>query len=118
MTLRFYTDEDMPDRVAEGVRRAGGDAISVREARNEALSDEDQLLYASTERRALVTYNRADFQRLDAEWRETGRHHAGILWVSERMIARRDIGSLVAALERASSDFDALVDLCLPLTRR
>jgi hypothetical protein len=64
----------------------------------------------------LVTYNRADFQQLDAEWREMGRHHAGILWCTERMIPRRDIGALVAALRQVSSGRDSLSDLCLPLS--
>jgi hypothetical protein len=103
--------------VAEGLRRAGIDAISVREVRRDSLPDEDQLLFARDNGRVHVTYNRSDFQRLDAEWRENGRHHEGILWVSERSIPRRDIGGLVAALHRASVEFGTLEDLCLPLTR-
>ncbi len=68
------------------------------------MPDEQQLAYAVAQGRVFVTYNRADFQALDAIWRGQARQHAGILWCLERTIPRRAIGDLIRALEAAARD--------------
>ncbi len=119
MSLTFLLDEDISYTVAAGLRQRGVDAISVHEVgrANKRISDEDQLSYAAADERVLVSYNRADFQTLDAQWRTEGRTHAGILWCAERSIPRSAIGDLVRALQATSQQFDALHGLCLPLQR-
>ncbi len=119
MSLAFLLDEDISYRVAEGLRQHGVDAISVHEASraNRSLSDEDQLVFAASAGRVLVTYNRADFQVLDAKWRMQGRTHAGILWCAERSIPRRAIGDLVSALESFARERDSIEGVCLALSR-
>ena len=119
MGLRFLLDEDMSHSVAQGARLRGVDTVSVQEIDrgNRSVSDEDQLAYATAQGRVLVTYNRADFQALDAQWRLAGKTHAGILWCIERSIPRNAIGDLVRAIEAVSQQYDALNDLCLPLRR-
>ncbi len=67
--------------------------------------------------RVLVTYNRADYQVLDAMWRMKGRTHAGILWCAERSIPRRAIGDLVRAIEAFASQRDSINGICLALPR-
>jgi predicted nuclease of predicted toxin-antitoxin system len=123
MTLRLLLDEDMSYRVAEGLRRRQIDAVSVGEVgrASKGISDADQLAYAVEQERVLVTYNRADFQALDDQWRAMGRAHFGIIWCSERSIPRRSIGDLVHALSAIASERSSLQALCLPLagnTRR
>ena len=117
---RLLLDEDMSQRVAEGLRARGIDAVSVHEIGrgNRRVSDEEQLDYASEQGRAFVTYNRGDLQALDAQWRRQGRQHAGILWCHERTIPRRAIGDLIRALEVVAGDHPNLAGLCLPLQRR
>lgn len=115
--LRFLLDEDVSYRVAQELRHRGVDAVSIHEVHRTGLRDEDQLTYASAEGRVLVTYNRADFQALDGQWRVQERAHAGILWCAERTLPRRSIGDLVRALEAASSRFESLDGLCIPLSR-
>jgi predicted nuclease of predicted toxin-antitoxin system len=110
-------DEDLSYRVAEGLRQRGVDAVSVHEISRSGSPDEDQLTFATAERRALVTYNRADFQSLDAQWRAQGRTHAGVLWCVEKGLPRRDVGSLVRALENTARTYESLEGLCLTLTR-
>ncbi|MBI3966692.1 MAG: DUF5615 family PIN-like protein [Chloroflexi bacterium] len=63
MSLAFLLDEDLSFRVAEGLRQRGVDAVSVHEIgrANRRIPDEEQLTYATTQGRAIVTYNRADF---------------------------------------------------------
>jgi predicted nuclease of predicted toxin-antitoxin system len=116
VSLRFLLDEDISGRVAEGLKARGVDAVSVHELNRTGLADEDQLAFAVEEGRVLVTYNRADFQALDAEWRMRGLSHPGILWAGERTIPRRAFGQLIRALERAAEEHDSLDGLCLPLT--
>ena len=81
MSLTFLLDEDISYDVARALRQQGVDAISVHEAgrASRGLSDEEQLAAATALGRVLVTYNRADFQALDARWRNADRSHAGII---------------------------------------
>ena|GEM_PF-3011747 len=71
MSLTFLLDEDLSYRVAEGLRQRGVDVLSVHEVgrANRKVSDAEQLEYATQQGRVLVTYNRADYQALDATWR-------------------------------------------------
>jgi predicted nuclease of predicted toxin-antitoxin system len=110
VTLSFLLDEDLSYRVAQGLRRRGVDTVSVIEVDrgNRRIPDEEQLRYASAERRVLVTYNRADYQALDAQWRLEGLTHSGIVWCAERSIPRRAIGNLVRALEALASQHESL----------
>jgi predicted nuclease of predicted toxin-antitoxin system len=119
VSLRFLLDEDISYRVAEGLRAGRTDSVSVHEIgrANKGIPDEDQLRFAATEGRVLVTYNRADFQALDEQWRALGHVHAGILWCSKRTIARRSIGEIIRVLELAASHQDSLAGICLPLRR-
>lgn len=119
MSRRFLLDEDLSRRVAEGLRARGIDAVAVSEVHrgNRAIPDEDQLRYATEHARVLVTYNRADFQALDVQWRRKGQRHAGILWCSERIIPRRAFGDLIRALEAVTTDEINLTGLCLPPRR-
>jgi len=119
MSLAFLLDEDISYRVAEGLRQRRVDAVSVHEVgrANRRVSDAEQLDFAAQEGRVLVTYNRADFQALDAAWRTQERRHAGILWCDERSIARRAIGDLIRAIEEVAHHHESLEGVCLALTR-
>ncbi len=117
MSLTYLLDEDMSPQVAEGLRRRGIDAVSVHEVErgNRRISDEDQLAYAAAAGRVLFTFNRRDYQLLDALWRSRGRAHAGIIWCTERIVARRDVGQLVRSLDAAASANASLGGVCIPL---
>ena len=119
MSLAFLLDEDITYRVAEGLRQLGIDAISVHEVdrANRRISDEEQLVFAASQGRVMVTYNRADYQSLDGLWRVEDRAHAGILWCVESSIPRRDIGQLVRALEAVAMGHDSLPGICMALPR-
>jgi predicted nuclease of predicted toxin-antitoxin system len=117
VSLAFLLDEDISYRVAEGLRQRGVDAVSVHEVgrAGKALSDEDQLAFAARDGRVLVTYNRADYQLLDATWRLKGRTHAGVLWCAEKSIPRRAIGDLIRAIEAFAAQHDSIEGICLAL---
>lgn len=50
-------------------------------------TDEEQLQFAATENRAIVTFNIRHFARLHWDWTSRGRNHAGII-VSRQLGSR------------------------------
>jgi Domain of unknown function (DUF5615) len=92
----LFTDEMIfPDLPAD-LRRRGYDAESCAEAgrSGQTISDEAQLAYATDHGRALLTFNKVDFLRLDRVWKAAGRPHAGII-VSPQI---DDLGELLRRL--------------------
>ena len=120
MNLSFLLDEDISFRVAEGLRQRGIDAVLVQEIGRArlGLSDGDQLRFATEAGRVLVTYNRADFQALDASWRMREQLHAGILVRVEKSIPRRANGELIRAIESFAGEHTSISGMCLILPRR
>jgi len=88
----------MSYRVAEQLRAKGYDVVAITELGRRQLGDEEQLAYAVSEGRTLVTYNIDDFCHLMAEWFQRGRSHFGVLFIKEATIPRHDIGGQVRAL--------------------
>lgn len=99
MRARLYLDEDVLPELARLLRAAGHDAISVHEVGALGLSDEEQLLRAATDDRALVSFNYSHFIRIAKEWTAEGKHHAGIV-ISYRQYRRRELGELRRAVMR------------------
>ena len=68
--VKFYLDENVPRAVAEGLRRRGVNVLTVQEAENSGLSDHEQLTFALTETRVLVTMD-SDFLEFAVEGGKT-----------------------------------------------
>jgi predicted nuclease of predicted toxin-antitoxin system len=85
LTLPLFTDEHIDARLAQALERQGFDAVSCHAAgrANQRISDPDQLAYATEQGRAILTFNVVDFIALDAEWKQEGRRHAGIIVSAE-----------------------------------
>lgn len=79
--IRLYTDEMIHPRFVAELRRRGYDVESCPEAglSNRGVPDPDQLTYATSQGRAILTFNYVDFLELDASWKASGREHAGII---------------------------------------
>lgn len=77
--LRLYLDEDVSVLVADLVRAHGFDVLTTREAKNLGQSDREQLAFATTHARVVLTHNRIDFERLHTETLQSARPYAGIL---------------------------------------
>ncbi|HLF79362.1 MAG TPA: DUF5615 family PIN-like protein [Dehalococcoidia bacterium] len=78
--FRIYHDEDsLRIALIQALRRAGFDCLTVNEAEMRGRSDEEQLAFATAERRVIYTRNTRDFRLLDTQWQETGRRHSGII---------------------------------------
>lgn len=61
---RIYADEHFPRQVVQKLRSLGHDVLTVQEAENTGLPDEDVLAFAISENRAVLTINRRDFFQL------------------------------------------------------
>lgn len=97
--LRFLLDEDLPPDVAVICQGQGLDVLTVHALGRTGLSDEEQLRFAATQGRVLVTRNRDDFIRLTHMVFSTNRPHAGILVVS-RGLPNNRASTIAQALHR------------------
>lgn len=75
----LYFDEDVDAQLAEALLRRGYDVQTTVAAGLLEASDEEQLVYASDQHRALVTHNIGHFPVIHADWVTTGRTHGGII---------------------------------------
>jgi hypothetical protein len=98
----FFTDEDVYAAVAPALRKDGVNAVSTPEAGRLGETDEAQLVWAAGQGRVLVTFNVAHFAALHTAWIRQGRHHAGIVVSSQRLV-----GDVVRRLLRLSRAKDA-----------
>lgn len=90
--LAYYLDEHMRPAIAGQLRARGIDALTTAEAgrAGQALSDQEQLDFATASNRMLVTED-SDFVRLAT----TKQPHAGIVYFSLQL----SIGACIAYLE-------------------
>jgi len=77
----FLLDEDVNPLAAKIARAHDLDVVSVHEIGRRNLNDWEQLAYAASEKRALVTRNRDDFIKLTVSAYQTGKPHYGVLIV-------------------------------------
>lgn len=74
----------MDQRLAQALRARGVDVQTVLGTKMVARTDEDQLVHATQEGRALYSFNVADFYRLHTKFLEQGRGHAGIILTQQQ----------------------------------
>jgi hypothetical protein len=99
----LYFDEDsLQNALISALIRAGFDCLTSTDARMRGKGDERQLLFAASQKRVLFTSNVGDFRRLDAEWRQSGRSHAGIILLTRQ---RTPIGVQLRAFEEMGRRF-------------
>jgi predicted nuclease of predicted toxin-antitoxin system len=100
--VRVLLDEHFSPEIARQLRDRGHDAVAVREELGiRGLSDLDVLALATTQRRAVVTENVADFMELHRAAIVTHTSHFGLIFTSPRQFprTRRAIGRMVRALD-------------------
>ena len=93
----LYTDEDISALVTMLLRSRGLDVTTVPEQTALGKTDIEQLKFAASLSRCIVTHNRVDFERLHLQFMEEGREHCGIIVVPQKNayeVAQR-IGILV-----------------------
>ncbi len=101
--VRLYLDRHIMGRLAVDLRGRGYDVARTEEVGKDTASDEEQLAFATAERRAILTFNIRDFAPRHQAWQATGRTHAGII-VSQQL-GRRDYGLLLQRMLRLLNQF-------------
>jgi predicted nuclease of predicted toxin-antitoxin system len=96
--VRFYLDRHVIVRLADDLMERGYDVLTTQRAGLDTASDEQQLAFATSERRAILTFNIRDFAPLHERWLAPGRGHAGI--VVSQQLGKRHYGTLLARTVR------------------
>jgi predicted nuclease of predicted toxin-antitoxin system len=103
--VRLYLDRHISPRLAVDLRGRGFDVLTTSEAGKDTASDEEQLAFATSDGRAIFTYNIRDFAPLHEQWQASGRPHAGVI-VSQQL-GSREYGLLLQRMLRLLNHFTA-----------
>lgn len=101
--IALYTDADVGLALAKQLCDCGYDALSALEIGNYELSDREQLDFAISGRRAILTFNHRHFEPLYEEYWNTGKKHYGII-VSEQISLGEMLRRTLKLLDRVSAD--------------
>jgi predicted nuclease of predicted toxin-antitoxin system len=101
--VRLYLDRHIMARLAVDLRGRGFDVLATEEAGHDTAADEEQLAFATAEKRAILTFNIRDFAPLHEQWQAVGRAHAGII-VSQQL-GSRHYGVLLQRMLRLLNSF-------------
>ncbi|AOX01954.1 hypothetical protein BJP34_23225 [Moorena producens PAL-8-15-08-1] len=88
--IRFHLDESVSNAISQGLRRRGIEVTTTSEVGLIGASDHEQLAFATSQQRVLVTHD-DDFVVLH----QTGITHSGIAYCSPN---RRSIGEIIGTL--------------------
>lgn len=86
--VSLYLDEMIPAVLAVILRQYGYDVLTAKEADMLAKSDEEQLIFAASNRKAIITFNIKDFVLLHQSWFSEGKKHFGIIVSPEIRISK------------------------------
>jgi predicted nuclease of predicted toxin-antitoxin system len=103
--VRLYLDRHIMTRLAADLVGHGYDVLTTQEAGRDAASDEEQLAFATTESRAILTFNIRDFALLHERWQAASQSHSGI--VVFQQLGSRQYGLLLQRTLRFLNHFTA-----------
>ena len=103
--VRLYFDRHIMARLAIDLRSRGYDVLTTEEAGLDTATDEEQLAFATVQRRTILTFNIRDFAPLHTRWMAAGQSHAGI--IVSRQLGRREYGLLMRRMLGLLNHFTA-----------
>src|SRR4030042_2309250 len=86
--IRLYLDEMIPVVLALVLRQHGYDVLAAKEVNMFGKSDEKQLAFAVSNRRAIITFNIKDFVLLHQSWLSEEKNQFGIIVSPEIKISK------------------------------
>lgn len=95
--ISFFFDEHVPNAAATTLRARGADVLTVAESGRDSFPDDEQLRFATSEGRVVVTHD-ADYLTLAADFLTRGEQFAGIAY-SHPLKYQGNVGGLIYALE-------------------
>jgi len=79
MKIKLFIDEDVHNELGAALRKIGFDAITAYEALRKGCTDLEQLEYAISQQRAVMTFNVEEWVKMIAKYFELGLTHYGIV---------------------------------------
>jgi hypothetical protein len=104
-----HANENFPRDCVQEPRQLGHDVLTVQENAQGGGEDEQVLAYATSQNRAVVTFNRRHFIKLH----NTSQEHAGIMVCT----FDADFASLAARIHVAIADLSSLAGLLIRVNR-
>jgi predicted nuclease of predicted toxin-antitoxin system len=101
--IHVYLDEDVDVLVASLLCSRGFEATTAQQAGQLGKTDAEQLEYAVSQRTAILTHNRTDFENLAREYFEQEGMHYGII-VAVRNPYQEVVRRLLAILNSTTAD--------------
>lgn len=101
--IHLYFDEDVSAGIVENLRTRGFDVLSARDADALGKSDDEQMLYAVSQRRAMFTHNRVDFEKQHTKFLESGMNHHGVI-IAKRRRDAEVVSKLLALLDTMTAE--------------
>lgn len=98
--VKLLLDEHIWSGLAEALTERGYDVIHLLNTEQSGIDDELLLAFATTEGRAVLTFNVRHFAPLVRCWYETGREHAGVILSTQQPPERllKQVEKLLATL--------------------
>ena len=101
--IHLYFDEDVSAGIVENLRTRGFDVLSARDAGALGKADDEQMLYAVSLRRAVVTHNHVDFEKQHRRFLEGGMKHYGVI-IAKRRKDAEVVTKLLALLDAVTAE--------------
>lgn len=101
--IHLYFDEDVSVKIAENLRTRGFDVLTTLEAGMLGKDDDKQMLYAVSQRRAILTHNRLHFEELHFKFLGNGLKHYGTI-IAKRRKPEEVLKRLLAVLDSTSAE--------------
>ena len=105
MTLRLYLDEDSSDAdLLKALRLRGIDVVAAPEAGLVGRADEEQIRWATQQKRVLYSFNRRDFYRIHSQMLREDQSHCGMILGTQQ---RYSVGEQMRRLLRLVNSLSA-----------
>jgi|ERR1044071_824841 predicted nuclease of predicted toxin-antitoxin system len=101
--IDLYLDEDVSIVLSKLLRSRGFAVTTTGEAGRLGASDDEQLSYAVTQQRCLLTHNRVDFEGLAQRYFDAGKRHCGII-IAVRRSPHEIFRRLLRLLNQVTAD--------------
>ncbi len=101
--IELYLDEDVSVLIADLVRARGFSVTTTHAAKNLGKSDVEQLEFAVSQRKVMLTHNRVDFENLAKDYFIENKTHYGII-VAVRRLPNEMAQRLLAILNSVTAD--------------
>ncbi len=102
--ISIYFDENVTLELARILTRRGFDVLTARDAGMLGRSDADQLEFAISQERAIVTHNRDDFLDLNSRYLSENKRHFGIIILRRREPVGEMLNRLLDVLNQVTAD--------------